>query len=99
MRRLPSLLHVPCRLQQNFAQDNDRFVAVAKVLLGSIIDRPHAFRRATILLSGDDRLDPRIAAGLLVLTILEIIIARITNAPIACIDPAWRTRSFLCGER
>src|SRR4029450_13225514 len=21
------------------------------------------------------------------------------NAPIACIDPAWRTRSFLCGER
>ena len=90
---------LPCRLQQNFAQGDDRFIAVAKVLLGSIINRPHAFRRAAILLSGDDGLDARIAACFLVFTILEIIIARITNSPIACIDPASRTRSLFCGER
>src|SRR6266850_4987884 len=98
MRRLPSLLHVPCRLQQNFAQGNDRFVTVAKVLLGSIINRPHALCRAAILLSGDHRLDTRIAACLLVFTILEIIIAHITNSEISRIDPASRAGSLFYGE-
>src|SRR4030095_4720119 len=99
MRRLPSLLHAFCRLQQNSAHGDDRFVAGVMVSLGSTIDRPHAFRRAAILLGGDDRLDPRIAAGFLVFTILEIIIACISNSEISRIDPASRTGSLLCRER
>src|SRR6266850_974117 len=99
MRGLPSLLHTFCRLQQNFAQGNDRFVAVAEVLLGSIINRPHAFRRAAMLFSRDNGLETRITAALLMFTILEIIVPGITNSPIACTDPASRTCSLFCGER
>ena len=71
-------------VQKKFPYGDDRFVADPEMFLATIEDRTHALRGAGIMV--EKVFDPREVDRFLHLSILQVIIARITNTEIIRAD-------------